>query len=59
AVELDQALGDAPVQYREVQGRESPQFLALFRRTGGLSYREGAWPPGSRTWTARPTRRGC
>lgn len=34
ANELDDLLGDAPVQHREVEGRESPDFLALFGRNG-------------------------
>jgi len=38
-VELDDLLGDLPVQYREVQGSESPEFLALFK--GIIQVRKG------------------
>ena len=34
ANELDDLLGDAPVQHREVEGCESAEFLALFGRNG-------------------------
>lgn len=37
-VELDQKLGDTPVQYREVQGHESGKFLSLWKAHGGIRY---------------------
>jgi hypothetical protein len=40
-VELDQSLGDEPVQHREVQGHETDEFQALFKHAGGLRYLEG------------------
>ena len=38
AVELDEALGGAPVQHREEQGHESAQFVQCFPRAA-LEYR--------------------
>lgn len=40
-VELDTFLGDAPVQHREVEGKESGLFLSYFESIGGIRIQEG------------------
>lgn len=37
-VELDDYLGGAPVQHREVEGHESKGFLNYFKSKGGVRY---------------------
>ncbi|XP_014844806.1 PREDICTED: macrophage-capping protein isoform X2 [Poecilia mexicana] len=46
ATQLDNFLGGDPVQHRQVQGFESPEFMELFPR--GVSYKEGGVESGFR-----------
>ncbi|TKS92859.1 Macrophage-capping protein [Collichthys lucidus] len=46
ATQLDNFLAGDPVQHRQVQGNESPEFMALFPR--GVSYKEGGVESGFR-----------
>lgn len=37
AIQLDNFLGGEPIQHRQVQGYETPEFMTLFPR--GVSYK--------------------
>ena len=41
SVDLDDALGGGPKEYREVEGHESDLFLSYFRHQGGVEYLPG------------------
>lgn len=41
AIELDESLGGAPVQFREVQSHESDEFFSAFKEMGGVTYKDG------------------
>ena len=47
-VELDDALGGSPIQWREVQNHESSKFISYFKKKGGLITMEGGVDSGFR-----------
>ncbi|XP_052449656.1 macrophage-capping protein-like isoform X2 [Carassius gibelio] len=51
ATQLDSFLGGDPVQHREVQGYESPEFMGLFPK--GVSYKEGGVESGFKSARSR------
>ena len=46
STQLDTALGDLPVQFRETEGHESLSFKKLFKKRGGIVYKEGGFASG-------------